>query len=116
MARWSPAPTRAPTRRTISIYQTSADWTATPALRVGALWGWIRDDAGTGNNATGGGIGGFYVVKNFKPFLIADVRSNARNAGFRPIGSAGLTKPFTAAADVNGETIVGVHLGFVFRF
>jgi hypothetical protein len=31
-------------------------------------------------------------------------------------GAAGLTKPFTAAADVNGRTILGVHLGLVFRF
>lgn len=101
---------------TYSIYQASADYTVTPALRVGALYGWIRDDSGTGKNATGGSVGGFYVFKNFKPFLIADLLSNARNAGFRPIGSAGLTKPFTAASDVNGETIIGVHLGFVFRF
>jgi predicted porin len=99
-----------------NIYQVSADWAVAPALRVGALYGVIRDDAGTGKNASGGSIGGFYVFKNFKPFLIADVLSNSRNAGFRPIGSAGLTKPFTAAADVNGETIAGVHLGFVFRF
>jgi len=33
-------------------------------------------------------------------------QSNSPNAGFRPIGSAGLTEPFTAATDVNGKTIV----------
>jgi predicted porin len=101
---------------TYNIYQVSADYSVTSDLRVGGLYGWIRDDSGTAKNATGGSIGAFYVYKNFKPFLIADLLSNSRNAGFRPIGSAGLTKPFTAAADVNGETIVGIQLGFVFRF
>jgi hypothetical protein len=56
------------------------------------------------------------VYKNVKLYLIADLLKNSRNAGFRPIGSAGLTKPFTAPDDVNGRTITGVHLGFVFRF
>lgn len=99
-----------------NIYQASADYALTPAFRVGALWGWIRDDEGTGKHATGGSISGFYSIKNVKLFLIADVLANERNAGFRPIGSAGLTKPFTAPSDVNGETITGVHLGLVFRF
>jgi len=99
-----------------NIYQASADYSVTPAFRVGALWGWIRDDEGTGKNATGGSVGGFYSIRNVKLFLIADVLANERDAGFRPIGSAGLTKPFTAPSDVNGETITGVHLGLVFRF
>jgi predicted porin len=101
---------------TYNIYQASADYAVTPSLRVGALYGWIRDDSGTGKNASGGSIGGFYTIKNVKLLLLADVLDNDRNAGFRPIGSAGLTKPFTAGADVNGETITGVHLGVVFRF
>jgi hypothetical protein len=41
---------------------------------------------------------------------------NDPNAGFRPSGSAGLTKPFTAPADVNGQTIRGVQVGFVYKF
>jgi predicted porin len=99
-----------------NIYQASADYTVLPALRVGALYGLIRDASGTGKNASGGSVGGFYVFRNIKLFLIADFLKNSRNAGFRPIGSAGLTKPFTAPEDVNGKTIIGVHLGFVFRF
>lgn len=99
-----------------NIYQVSADYAVTPALRVGGLYGMIRDSSGSGKNASGGSVGSFYVIKSVKLYLIADLLDNARNAGFRPSGSAGLTKPFTAATDVNGRTILGVHLGLVFRF
>src|SRR5262249_2220640 len=99
-----------------NIYQASADYAITPALRVGGLFGFIRDASGGGKNASGGSVGSHYVFKNIKLYLIADVLRNARTAGFRPSGSAGLTKPFTAPEDVNGRTITGVHLGFVFRF
>jgi len=101
---------------TYNIYQLSADYSVTSALRVGALYGWIRDDSGTAKNAHGGSAGGFYTIRNVKLFLLGDVLANSRNAGFRPIGSAGLTKPFTAASDVNGETIAGIQLGLVYRF
>jgi predicted porin len=99
-----------------NIYQASADYAVLPALKVGALYGLIRDASGTGKNASGGSVGSFYGFKNVRLYLIADLLKNAHNAGFRPIGSAGLTKPFTAPEDVNGRTITGVHLGFVFRF
>lgn len=99
-----------------NIYQVSADYTLTPALRVGGLYGWIRDSSGTGKNASGGSLGGFYGFKNVKLYLLADRLANDPKAGFRTSGSAGLTKPFTAADDVNGRTITGVQLGFVFRF
>jgi predicted porin len=99
-----------------NIYQVSADYSVTPALRVGGLYGMIRDSSGSGKNASGGSVGGFYVIKSVKLYLIADLLDNAHSAGFRPSGSAGLTKPFTAATDVNGRTITGVHLGLVFRF
>jgi hypothetical protein len=49
-------------------------------------------------------------------YLVVDSLSNDANAGFRPSGSAGLTKTFTEAGDVNGQTIRGVHVGFVYRF
>jgi predicted porin len=99
-----------------NIYQASADYAVTPALRVGGLYGMIRDSSGTGKNASGGSVGSFYVYRNIKLYLLAELLDNSPGAGFRPIGSAGLTKPFTAAADVNGKTITGVHLGGVFRF
>jgi predicted porin len=99
-----------------NIYQASADYLITPAWRVGGLFGLIRDSSGGGKNASGGSVGSHYVFKNIKLYLIADLLHNSPNAGFRPSGSAGLTKPFTAPEDVNGKTILGVHLGFVFRF
>jgi predicted porin len=99
-----------------NIYQASADYAITPALRVGGLFGLIRDSSGTGKNASGGSVGSHYVFRNVKLYLIADLLRNSASAGFRPSGSAGLTKPFTAPEDVNGKTILGVHLGFVFRF
>jgi hypothetical protein len=42
--------------------------------------------------------------------------SNDPNAGFRPSGSAGLTKTFTLPADVNGQTIRMGAIGAVFKF
>jgi predicted porin len=110
------AGTDAGARTYYNIYQASADYAITPALRVGGLYGLIRDSSGTGKNASGGSVGGFYVFKNVKLYLLGELLDNDRNAGFRPIGSAGLTKPFTAATDVNGRTITAVHLGVVFRF
>jgi predicted porin len=99
-----------------NIYQASADYAITPAWRVGGLFGLIRDSSGGGKNASGGSVGSHYVFRNVKLYLIADLLANSPDAGFRPSGSAGLTKPFTAPEDVNGKTILGVHLGFVFRF
>jgi len=46
-----------------NIYQASADYAITPALRVGGLFGLIRDSSGSGKNAAGGSVGGFYVIK-----------------------------------------------------
>lgn len=99
-----------------NIYQVSADYTLTPALRVGGLYGWIRDSSGSGKNASGGSLGGFYTFKNIKLLLLVDRLANDPDAGFRPSGSAGMTKPFTAPGDVNGKTITGVQAGMVFRF
>jgi len=99
-----------------NMYQASADYEILPELHVGGLYGLIRDSSGGGKNASGGSAGGFYVIKNVKLYLVTDVLHNTKNAGFRPSGSAALTKPFTSADDVNGRTILGVHLGVVFRF
>lgn len=99
-----------------NIYQVSADYSLTPALRVGGLYGWIRDSSGSGKNASGGSVGAFYTFKNIKLLFLIDWLINDPNAGFRTSGSAGLTKTFTAADDVNGRTITGVQIGLVFRF
>lgn len=100
-----------------NVYQLSADYKLTPKLRVGALYGRIDDTSNTGKNAAGWAIGGYYdIFKDTMVYALVDVIDNDRNAGFRPAGSAGLPKNFSAAADVNGESIRGVQLGFVYKF
>lgn len=99
------------------IIQLSADYKVTPLLRVGALYGRITDLSGNGKNATGYGLGAYYDLSK-RTTLVALVHSlrNDPNAGFRPSGSAGIRANFTAAADVNGQTISGIALGIVHRF
>jgi predicted porin len=100
-----------------NIYQASADYQITKELRIGALYGVIDDTSPAGKNADGWAVSTYYDI--FKDtivyFLVNQIR-NDPNAGFRPAGSAGLTKTFTTANDVNGRTITGVQLGFVYRF
>lgn len=99
------------------ITQVSADYNVTPALRVGVLYGRIRDTSGNGKNATGYGLGAYYNLSR-RTTLVALVHSlrNDANAGFRPSGSAGVRATFTAAGDVNGKTLNGLALGIVHRF
>lgn len=100
-----------------NIFQLSADYKITPKLRLGALYGRIEDTSNTGKNANGWSVGGYYdVFKDTMLYALVDVMDNDKNAGFRPGGSAGLPKNFTAAADVNGESIRGIQLGFVYKF
>jgi len=99
------------------IYQVSADYQITPKLRVGGLYGQIRAESGTDKDADGWSVAGYYDIwRDTMVYLIVDQIKNDANAGFRPSGSAGLTKTFTAANDVNGRTISGAHVGFVYRF
>ena len=81
------------------------------------LYGRIRDDSGTGKNAAGWSLGTFWdIFRDTTFYALADELKNDPNAGFRPSGSAGLTKTFTAPADVNGQRIRGAHVGFVYKF
>ena len=100
-----------------AIPQISADYQITKQLRLGALYGKIQDKSNTGKNAAGWNVAAYYdVFKDTMAYLLVNSLKNDPNAGFRPSGSAGLTKPFTAAADVNGQTIRGIQLGFVYKF
>src|SRR4051812_4367352 len=99
-----------------NIYQVSADYAVTPALRVGGLYGMIRDSSGSGKNASGGSVGGFYVIKSVKLYLIADRLDNAHSAGFRPSGSARLTKPFPPPPGGKRRTAPRGHPGLGVRF
>ncbi|MDB5897996.1 MAG: polymerase [Ramlibacter sp.] len=103
--------------RYYQIAQLSADYNVTPALRIGALYGRIKDTSGNGKNATGYAIGAYYnLSKRTTLVALAHVLDNDPAAGFRPSGSAGIRTNFTAAADVNGQTIRGVALGVIHRF
>jgi predicted porin len=99
------------------IAQLSADYRVSPQLRVGALYGKIRDTSGNGKNASGYAVGSYYDLSKRTTLiaLLHDLK-NESAAGFRPSGSAGLTANFTAPADVNGQSIRGIALGVIHRF
>ena len=99
------------------IYQISADYWINKQVRVGALYGQIRDDSGGGKNADGWAFGAYWdVTKELMIYGLGNSLSNDPNAGFRPSGSAGLTKTFTTAADVNGQRIRMGAIGAVYKF
>jgi predicted porin len=99
------------------IYQASADYQVTEKWRVGGLYGVIRAETGNARDADGWSVASYYdIFRDTMLYAIFDVLDNEDNAGFRPSASAGLTKTFTAPTDVNGRTIRGIHVGFVYRF
>ena len=100
-----------------NITQVSADYWINKQVRIGALYGQIKDDSGGGKNADGWGIGAYWdVTKELMIYGLGNSISNDPNAGFRPSGSAGLTKTFTTAADVNGQTIRMGAIGALYKF
>lgn len=99
------------------IWQVSADFVATPQLRIGALYGVIDDQSGRDRGATGAALGAYYdLSKRTTIVLLANTLKNDANGGFRPSGSAGLKTTFTTPADINGRKIDGLQLGVVHRF
>lgn len=111
------AGTNAEATRFYTIAQVSADYHVTPALRIGALYGRIKDTSGNGRNANGYGVGAYYdLSKRTTLVALAHSLRNDTNGGFRPSGSAGIRTNFSTAADVNGKTINGLALGVVHRF
>ena len=99
------------------IWQVSADWQVTGALRVGALWGRIEDRSGRDRGANGGSIGAYYdLSKRTMLLALVDTIRNDANGGWRPAGSGGLKSNFTNPADINGRNITGFQLGVVHKF
>lgn len=99
------------------IWQVSADFVATPQLRIGALYGVINDQSGRDRGATGAALGAYYdLSKRTTIVALANTLRNDANGGWRPSGSAGLKTTFTAPGDINGKRIDGVQLGVVHRF
>ena len=99
------------------IYQASVDFMLHPKVRIGALYGQIKDDSGTGKNATGYSFGIFWeAFKDVTFYVLGDALDNDPNAGFRPSGSAGLTKTFTSPGRRQRSNDPRVHVGVLYRF
>ena len=99
-----------------NIYQVSADYRITPTLRVGGLYGQIKDTANSAGDASGWSLGAYWqAFSNMMFYGLVDEMDNSRSAAFGLAGSAGLTKNFSGA-DLTGQRITGVQVGGLFRF
>jgi len=102
--------------RYYNIYQVSADYRLSPQLRIGALYGVIKDSSNGDAGAQGGNFGAFYdLSKRTTLYSFASVMTNDTNAGFRFSGSAGPSANL-AGADVNVKRLTGFQAGVVHRF
>jgi predicted porin len=103
-------------RRFYNIWQLSADYRVTPRLRVGALYGRLRDMSGGGAGATGCNAGAYYELsKRTTLYGFASRLANEVRAGFR-FSSSAAPSANLAGADVNGRTLAGLQLGILHRF
>jgi predicted porin len=98
------------------IYQLSADYRVTSTLRLGGLYGKIKDAQNSSGSATGWSVGAFWqAMSNLTLYSLVDQMDNSANASFGLAGSAGLTKNFSGA-NLTGRQITGVQLGGLLRF
>lgn len=103
-------------QRMYNVYQVSADYRVSPQLRVGALYGVMRDTSGGDAGAQGGNVGAYYdLSKRTTLYGFANYLKNDTNAGFRFSGSAGPSANL-AGADINGKSLVGLQAGILHRF
>jgi predicted porin len=102
--------------RYYNLYQVSADYRLTSLVRVGALYGVIKDSSGGDAGARGANVGVFYdLSKRTVLYGFASTMTNQANAGFRFSGSAGPSANL-AGADVNGRHLTGLQAGIVHKF
>jgi predicted porin len=102
--------------RYYNIWQLSADYRISPQLKVGALYGVMRDTTGGDAGARGGNVGGFYdLSKRTTLYSFASYMKNDANAGFRFSGSAAPSANL-AGTDINGRSLTGLQAGIVHRF
>jgi len=102
--------------RYYNIWQVSADYRLTPALRVGALYGQMRDTSGGDAGARGANAGAYYTLsKRTTLYGFASWLKNEANAGFRFSSSAGPSANLAGAA-INGQSLSGLQLGILHRF
>ena len=98
------------------IYQASADYRMTSTLRLGALYGKIKDTQASSGSATGWSAGAFWqAYSNLTLYSLVDEIDNSATASFGLAGSAGLTKNFSGT-NLTGRKITGVQLGGLLRF
>ena len=102
--------------RYYNIWQLSADYRIAPQLRVGALYGVMRDTSGGDAGARGGNVGAFYdLSKRTTLYSFASYMKNQSKAGFRFSGSAAPSANL-AGADINGRGLTGLQGGILHRF
>jgi predicted porin len=98
------------------IWQVSADYRLTPALRLGALYGDMRDTSGGDAGARGANAGAYYTVsKRTTLYSFLSYLKNETNAGFRFSSSAAPSANLVGDA-INGRALTGLQLGIVHRF
>ncbi|GJJ04397.1 porin [Duganella rhizosphaerae] len=102
--------------RYYNFYQVSADYRISSQLRVGALYGVVRDTSGGDGGARGANAGAYYELsKRTTLYGFASVMQNQANAGFRFSGSAGPSANL-AGADINGKHLTGLQAGILHKF
>jgi predicted porin len=102
--------------RYYNIWQFSADYRVSPVLRVGALYGVMRDTTGGAAGARGGNAGGFYELsKRTTLYGFVNYMKNQTNAGFRFSGSAAPSANLVGA-DINGQDLTGLQAGILHKF
>jgi predicted porin len=98
------------------IYQVSADYRMTSTLRLGGLYGKIRDTENSSGSATGWSVGAYWqAFSNVTFYGLVDQMENSSTGAFGLAGSAGLTKNFSGA-NLIGQRITGIQAGGVLRF
>jgi len=108
--------TNATVSTSYDIYQASADYRVTSTLRLGALYGKIKDTQASSGSATGWSAGAFWqAFSNLTLYGLVDEIDNSSTASFGLAGSAGLTKNFSGT-NLTGRRITGVQLGGLLRF
>ena len=98
------------------IFQVSADYRLSSTLRLGGLYGKIKDTQKASGSASGWSVGAYWqAFSNVTLYSLLDSIDNDSTGAFGLAGSAGLTKNFSGA-NLTGQRITGVQLGGVLRF
>ena len=94
----------------------SADYNVTDRLRIGALYSTITDDTAGTDEADGYAVGAYWkAMKDTTVYLILAGIDNENGGSYQFDGSAPLRKRF-ATADVTGQGLTSVNIGFVYNF